>query len=56
MFLTGFDNKYLNTLYVDKNLEYHGLLQAYSRTNRLCNDKKAHGNIVVFRNLKEKKN
>lgn len=54
MFLTGFDNKYLNTLYVDKNLEYHGLLQAYSRTNRLCNDKKAHGNIVVFRNLKEK--
>lgn len=54
MFLTGFDNKYLNTLYVDKNLEYHGLLQAYSRTNRLCNDKKAYGNIVVFRKLKEK--
>lgn len=55
MFLTGFDNKYLNTLYVDKNLEYHNLLQAYSRTNRLCNEKKAYGNIVCFRpNLKEK--
>jgi len=53
MFLTGFDNKYLNTLYVDKNLEYHGLLQAYSRTNRLCNEKKSYGNIVVFRKLKK---
>ena len=53
MFLTGFDNKYLNTLYVDKNLEYHGLLQAYSRTNRLCNEKKSYGNIVVFRKLKQ---
>ena len=53
MFLTGFDNKYLNTLYVDKNLEYHGLLQAYSRTNRICNEKKSYGNIVVFRNLKK---
>lgn len=53
MFLTGFDNPYLNTLYVDKPLEYHGLLQAYSRTNRLLNDRKPFGNIVSFRNLKE---
>lgn len=53
MFLTGFDSKYLNTLYVDKNLEYHSLLQAYSRTNRIFNDKKSHGNIICFRNLKE---
>lgn len=52
MFLTGFDSKYLNTLYVDKNLRYHGLLQAYSRTNRVLNEKKKHGNIVCFRNLK----
>jgi len=52
MFLTGFDSKTLNTLYVDKNLKYHGLLQAYSRTNRILNDTKSHGNIVVFRNLK----
>ncbi len=53
MFLTGFDNKFLNTLYVDKNLEYHGLLQAYSRTNRVLNEKKKQGNIVCFRNLKK---
>ena len=53
MFLTGFDAKYLNTLYVDKNLRYHGLIQAYSRTNRTTNDKKSQGNIVVFRNLKK---
>lgn len=53
MFLTGFDSKTLNTLYVDKNLRYHGLLQAYSRTNRILNDVKSQGNIVVFRNLKE---
>lgn len=52
MFLTGFDSKTLNTLYVDKNLKYHGLLQAYSRTNRILNDTKSHGNIVSFRNLK----
>ncbi len=53
MFLTGFDAKRLNTLYVDKNLRYHGLIQAYSRTNRLLNSDKPHGNIVSFRNLKE---
>ncbi|MDR3223706.1 MAG: type I restriction endonuclease subunit R [Methanobrevibacter sp.] len=53
MFLTGFDSQLLNTLYVDKNLEYHGLLQAYSRTNRIYNDKKSHGNIICFRDLKE---
>lgn len=52
MFLTGFDSKTLNTLYVDKNLKYHGLLQAYSRTNRILNERKSQGNIVVFRNLK----
>lgn len=52
MFLTGFDAKKLNTLYVDKNLKYHGLIQAYSRTNRILNDKKSQGNIVCFRNLK----
>ena len=52
MFLTGFDSKTLNTLYVDKNLRYHGLLQAYSRTNRILNETKSQGNIVVFRNLK----
>lgn len=54
MFLTGFDNKLLNTLYVDKNLQYHGLIQAFSRTNRIYNEKKMHGNIVCFRNLKER--
>jgi len=53
MFLTGFDAARLNTLYVDKNLRYHGLIQAYSRTNRLLNSDKPHGNIVSFRNLKE---
>lgn len=53
MFLTGFDSKTLNTLYVDKNLKYHGLLQAYSRTNRILNDTKSQGNIIVFRNLKK---
>lgn len=52
MFLTGFDSKYLNTLYVDKNLKYHGLIQAYSRTNRVLNELKSQGNIVCFRNLK----
>ncbi len=52
MFLTGFDCKKLNTLYVDKNLEYHGLLQAFSRTNRILNEKKRFGKIVCFRNLK----
>lgn len=49
MLLTGFDSKYLNTLYVDKNLKYHGLIQAYSRTNRVINDTKPYGNILVFR-------
>ncbi len=52
MFLTGFDSKPLNTLYVDKNLKYHGLIQAFSRTNRILDEKKSHGNVVVFRNLK----
>ncbi len=52
MFLTGFDSQTLNTLYVDKNLKYHGLIQAYSRTNRIINEQKSQGNIVVFRNLK----
>lgn len=52
MFLTGFDSKPLNTLYVDKNLKYHGLIQAFSRTNRVYNDKKPFGNIICFRNLK----
>lgn len=52
MFLTGFDSPTLNTLYVDKNLRYHGLIQAYSRTNRIINELKSQGNIVVFRNLK----
>jgi type I restriction enzyme R subunit len=53
MFLTGFDSKYLNTLYVDKNLKYHGLIQAYSRTNRILGELKSQGNIVCFRNLKK---
>lgn len=52
IFLTGFDSPRLNTLYVDKNLRYHGLIQAYSRTNRLLNSDKPHGNIISFRNLK----
>ena len=53
MFLTGFDSKTLNTLFVDKNLRHHGLIQAYSRTNRILGEKKSQGNIVVFRNLKK---
>ncbi len=53
MFLTGFDSPSLNTLYVDKNLKYHGLVQAYSRTNRILGEKKSQGNIVCFRNLKK---
>lgn len=53
MFLTGFDSQITNTLYVDKNLRYHGLLQAYSRTNRIMDERKSQGNIVVFRNLKK---
>ncbi len=53
MFLTGFDAKTLNTLWVDKNLKMHGLLQAYSRTNRILNGVKTFGNIVCFRNLEE---
>ncbi len=54
MFLTGFDSKSLNTLYADKNLQYHGLIQAFSRTNRILNEQKSQGNIVCFRNLKSK--
>lgn len=54
MFLTGFDSKYLNSLYVDKNLKYHGLIQAFSRTNRILDKNKTQGNIVCFRNLKDK--
>lgn len=49
MLLTGFDSKYLNTLYVDKNLKYHGLIQAFSRTNRILNDTNPYGNILDFR-------
>ena len=49
MLLTGFDSKYLNTLYVDKNLKFHGLIQAFSRTNRILNDTKPYGNILDFR-------
>ncbi len=52
MFLTGFDSKKLNTLYVDKNMEYHGLIQAFSRTNRVLNEKKRFGKIICFRDLK----
>ena len=52
MFLTGFDSKKLNTLYVDKNMDYYGLLQAFSRTNRVLNEKKRFGKIVCFRDLK----
>ncbi|MEY3996346.1 MAG: hypothetical protein RL344_689 [Pseudomonadota bacterium] len=54
MFLTGFDSPTLNTLYVDKNLRHHGLIQAYSRTNRILNEQKSQGNIVAFRNLKNR--
>ena len=53
MLLTGFDSKYLNTLYVDKNLKYHGLIQAFSRTNRVLNDTKPYGNILDFRQQQE---
>lgn len=53
MFLTGFDAPTLNTLFVDKNLRYHGLIQAYSRTNRIHDATKAFGNIVTFRNLED---
>ena len=53
MFLTGFDASMLNTLFVDKNLRYHGLLQAYSRTNRIYNSTKSFGNIVTFRDLEQ---
>ncbi len=53
MFLTGFDAKTLNTLWVDKNLRMHGLIQAFSRTNRILNSVKTFGNIVCFRNLQE---
>lgn len=49
MLLTGFDSKYLNTLYVDKNLKHHGLIQAFSRTNRVLNDSKPYGNVMDFR-------
>ncbi len=52
MLLTGFDSQYLNTLYVDKNLKYHGLIQAFSRTNRVLNDAKPYGNILDFRGQK----
>ena len=53
MFLTGFDATTLNTLWVDKNLKQHGLIQAYSRTNRILNSVKAYGNIVCFRDLQQ---
>ena len=53
MLLTGFDSKYLNTLYVDKNLKYHSLVQAFSRTNRILNDSKPYGNILDFRSQQE---
>ena len=53
MFLTGFDATTLNTLWVDKNLKMHGLIQAFSRTNRILNSVKTYGNIVCFRNLQK---
>ena len=52
MMLTGFDAKKVNTLYVDKNLKQHGLIQAFSRTNRVLGEQKSQGNILCFRNLK----
>lgn len=52
MLLTGFDSKFLNTLYVDKNLKHHGLIQAFSRTNRILNDTKPYGNVIDFRDQK----
>ncbi len=56
MLLTGFDSQYLNTLYVDKNLKYHGLIQAFSRTNRILNDTKPYGNIMDFRQQEDSVN
>ncbi len=56
MFLTGFDATTLNTIWVDKNLKYHGLLQAFSRTNRILNAVKKYGNIICFRNLEQETN
>jgi len=56
MLLTGFDSKYLNTLYVGKNLKYHGLIQAFSRTNRVLNDTKPFGNILDFRSQQDSVN
>ena len=56
MLLTGFDSKYLNTLYVDKNLKYHGLIQAFSRTNRVLNATKPYGNILDFRGQEDEVN
>jgi type I restriction enzyme, R subunit len=53
IFLTGFDATKVNTMYVDKSLRYHGLIQAFSRTNRIINEQKSHGNILCFRNLKK---
>lgn len=53
MFLTGFDAKTVNTIYVDKNLRHHGLIQAFSRTNRILNAEKSQGNIVCFRDLRD---
>ncbi len=53
MLLTGFDSKYINTLYVDKNLKHHGLIQAFSRTNRILNDTKPYGNVLDFRQQQE---
>ena len=53
MMLTGFDAKKVNTLYVDKNLKQHGLIQAFSRTNRILGEQKSQGNILAFRNLKK---
>jgi type I restriction enzyme R subunit len=53
MFLTGFDAKKLNTMYVDKNFKYHGLIQTFSRTNRILGELKSQGNIIFFRNLKQ---
>lgn len=53
MLLTGFDSKYLNVMYVDKNLKYHGLIQAFSRTNRILNSSKPHGNVLDFRQQEE---
>lgn len=56
MLLTGFDSKYLNTLYVDKNLKHHGLIQAFSRTNRILNPTKPYGNIIDFRSHEDEVN